>query len=299
MKWNKGMLVYNGNAGQEDVTVNLGICVPLLSSAVKELTLLPTQVKGDAEKLCKQYGEDMDVLFILGGDGTVHECINGISALTNRPTIGILPGGTCNDFSRELNIPQEIEEATKCLLEGQSKRIDVGKVNDNYFLNFVGLGLIADTSSNIDGSQKNLLGKMSYFISAIKTVKDTNPFSYRLEYNGNIIEDEALLILVANGNYIGTNKLPFKEISSSDGLLDIVIVKNSNFALFKEILFSSTYKLPEDQTDRELVYLQSKYAQITTLHSMDVDTDGELYLQTPINVKILPQHLRFICNKEL
>ncbi|MCY9389815.1 acylglycerol kinase family protein, partial [Bacillus haynesii] len=72
-----------------------------------------TRKKRDAFEFCREIGEDIGQLFILGGDGTVHECINGISRLQTKPDIGILPGGTCNDFSRALRIPQNIEKAAE------------------------------------------------------------------------------------------------------------------------------------------------------------------------------------------
>ncbi|MFS0782661.1 YegS/Rv2252/BmrU family lipid kinase [Bacillus sp. 1P06AnD] len=298
MKWRKGILIYNGNAGQKDLGKALGACVPVLSPHVSELTLMPTQEQGDAEDICKRVGEHVDVLFILGGDGTVHECINGLAGLASRPIVGILPGGTCNDFSRELNMPQDIEKAAMEMIEGETSLVDVGKVNDRYFLNFWGIGLIADTSSNIDSSQKNVLGKVSYFLSALRTAKEAESFSFRLEYNGGVIEDEAVLILAGNGRFIGTNKLPFQEIDRSDGLLDIIIVKNSNLAVFKDILFSSEYAEPENRTDRDLIYVHSDFIRIKTDKQMDADTDGELYLSTPAEITVLPEHLHFICKRE-
>lgn len=295
MKWNKGLLVYNGNAGQKSYENTLGVCVPMLSPHIKQLTLMPTGAPNEAEEICKEYGEEMDVLFILGGDGTVHECINGVAGLKKRPVIGILPGGTCNDFSRELNISQNLRLATAEMLNGVTRLVDIGKVNDRYFLNFWGIGLIAETSNNINSAQKSTLGKVSYFLSALRTINVAEPFIFKMEYDGQLIEDEAILVILFNGKYLGTNQLPFAEINSSDGLLDIIIVKNSSLAVFKEVMINRNYEIPEERTDRDVIYLQAKNVTIETELEKDVDTDGEVYMKTPAEITVLPRHITFLC----
>ncbi|WP_050614461.1 diacylglycerol/lipid kinase family protein [Bacillus testis] len=298
MKWKNGLILYNGSAGQKAGKDLLGVCMPILSPEIEELTVMPTKEQGDAERICREKGGAVDVLFILGGDGTVHECINGLAGLKKRPVVGILPGGTCNDFSRELNISQNIEEAAKEMLAGEIREIDIGQVDGRYFLNFLGLGLIADTSTNIDSGQKNMLGKVSYFLSAIKTVKQADTFTFKMEYDGEMIVDEAVLILVGNGRYIGTYRMPFKKIDSSDGKLDIVIVKNSNLAVFKDILFGNEYEEPHERTDRDIIYLQARSIKIETSEEKDIDTDGEIYMKTPLSVNLLPNHIPFLCQTD-
>ncbi|MDO7485700.1 diacylglycerol kinase family protein [Peribacillus frigoritolerans] len=66
-----------------------------------------------------EYGEEMEVVFVLGGDGTVHEFVNGLSPLWRRPLFGNLPGGTSNDFSRTLKIPQNVRQAAQALVNGK------------------------------------------------------------------------------------------------------------------------------------------------------------------------------------
>ncbi|MEW5596250.1 YegS/Rv2252/BmrU family lipid kinase [Peribacillus frigoritolerans] len=142
MRWKKGMLIYNKNAGNDKLERNLGGCLPVLAPHIDEFLILQTKQKGDACRYCLEYGEEMDVVFVLGGDGTVHECVNGLSPLQRRPLFGILPGGTCNDFSRTLKIPQNVRQAAEALVNGKVRPIDIGKSNNDYFSNFWGgLGL--------------------------------------------------------------------------------------------------------------------------------------------------------------
>ncbi|MDQ0221286.1 YegS/Rv2252/BmrU family lipid kinase [Peribacillus cavernae] len=295
MKWKKGLLIYNQNAGKGKIEKTLGDCLPVLAPNIEEFLLLQTKEQGDAQKLCQEYGEEMDVLFILGGDGTVHECINGLSGLEKRPSVGILPAGTCNDFSRTLNIPQNIRRAAEVMVEGETVLIDVGKAENDYFLNFWGIGLIAETSTNIDPQEKNILGKISYFLSAFRTINESDPFRFKMVYDGKVIEDEAIMILVVNGNFIGTNTLPFPLIKPDDGLLDVIIVKNSNLGVFKEVM--EMKRTLSESTDPEsgVMYFQAKELQIESDREMDADMDGEIYLQTPAGLSVLRHHLAMLC----
>ena len=296
MVWEKGILIYNGNAGQKGIEDTLGRCVPILSPHIKELALMPTTEPKEAEKICRRHGEESDIVIVLGGDGTVHECVNGLAALDQRPAVAILPGGTCNDFSRMLGMPQDIRAAAETIIQGETCMTDIGQAGGRYFSNFWGIGLIAETSANIDESQKSLLGKVSYFISAIRTVKEAESFSYKLTYDGQVMEDEAVLVLICNGRYLGTAQLPFEGIDNEDGKLDVIIVKNSSLGAFREILFNKGSSINHGEGD--VLYLQAKNITVETERNCDVDADGEIYMKTPADIKILGQHMRFIRGNE-
>ena len=296
MKWKKAMLIYNQAAGKGNIQNMLEQSLPILSLETEELMVLQSSKAGDALEYCQKYGEQMDAAFILGGDGTVHECINGLASLQNRPVVGILPGGTCNDFSRTLNIPQTIRQAAETMISGQVSLIDAGKAGNNYFLNFWGIGLIAETSANIFEKEKNRFGTISYLLSAIRTVGGNEPFPYKIEFDGEELEGQAVLVLVLNGNYIGTNSLPFSDVYADDGFLNLIIVKESSLSILKELL---TLKgaLSEVHADNGLLHFQAKEMVIETPEVMDVDMDGEIYAKTPAVITSLPQHFRMISGK--
>ncbi|MGM9926136.1 MAG: diacylglycerol/lipid kinase family protein [Bacillus sp. (in: firmicutes)] len=297
MKWNKALLIYNshaGSIGKETIEEKLQQCVPVLSPHIKEFRIIPTEKQEEATKLCRQYGEEMDVVFILGGDGTVHECINGLVELEKRPLIGILPGGTCNDFSNELHIPQNLTKAAETFLNQETKHVDVGRVNEEYFLNFCGLGLIAQTSQNIDNAEKSAMGKISYYLSALRTLNDVDPISYKITCDDQVTEGEAALLLIANGRYLGTRELPFKEISSNDGLFDVVIVKETSLAVFKELLLNKKELDSHINADQDIVYKQARAITVETKGREEADTDGEVLTRTPLQISLLPLRLEFL-----
>lgn len=90
MSQRKAVLIYNGNAGQKQIDKTLGTVVPILAQSADELLIKPTKHQDDARQYCENLDSSVDHLYILGGDGTVHQCINSISKLDHRPAVGIL-----------------------------------------------------------------------------------------------------------------------------------------------------------------------------------------------------------------
>ncbi|ATO28372.1 lipid kinase [Bacillus atrophaeus] len=296
MSYQKALLIYNGNAGKKNIEKTLGSVVPILSQSIDELIIKPTRRKDDAYQFCKSLDDTVDILFVLGGDGTVHECINGIAALDKKPAVGILPGGTCNDFSRELGIPQNLQKAAEALVSGKKISVDVCKMNDRFFLNFWGIGLITETSNNINETEKALFGKISYFTSALRTVSSAQPFPVKLNIDGEEREDEAVMLLVMNGQYIGTNRIPLPDASITDGLADILICRSTNLTALRELMNMEQGTF--ENFAGELSYIQASKVKIETESEMKVDTDGEVYTHTPGVIEVLKQHIEMLIPQE-
>jgi len=295
-RYKKAIVIYNGNAGQKDIAKTLGICVPILSTAIEELLILKTEGPGHARRICAEYGEQTDLVVMLGGDGTVHECINGLAPLDKRPAIAVLPGGTCNDVSRTLNMPQDLQGAAETVVSGNLVPLDAMRINGRYALNFWGVGLVTEASNNIKGSEKALLGKVSYYLSAIRSMREMDPFFYEIDCDGEMYEGEAVMILAANGRYIGTNELPFHNIHVDDGQANVFIVKNTNLSLLKEIL---TTDVTAEEKANEILHCSGKDITIQTEEAMEADMDGEVYLETPAHIQVLRHHFLAVTPESL
>ncbi|MFD2923223.1 YegS/Rv2252/BmrU family lipid kinase [Halobacillus naozhouensis] len=293
-RYQRGIFVYNGNMQGEDLEQSLTVTLPVLAQEIKELTVIQTHSLGELRKVCYEYGPKVEVFVILGGDGTLHECINYLAPLESRPVLLLLPGGTCNDFSRVLGTPQNLQQAATQLLQGEEVKVDIGKADDRYFTNFWGIGLVTEASFNIDSEQKNRIGVLSYFISAIKTMNQTEPFSFTLRIDGETVNEEAVMVLVMNGRFIGTREVPLPDSQLQDGELDVLIVKNSNLTTFKELL---TMNRPgaDPSKFQELSHMQGQQVSIEVEAEKEVDMDGEIMGSTPARIEVLPNHFTFLC----
>lgn len=293
LKFDKALFVYNSHAGDEDTEKKLAQTVPILHRAVKELILLHTETEQELQQACAKYSSQVDLLIILGGDGTVHSCINSIAPLQKRPVIGILPGGTSNDFSRTLGIPQSLPEAAESLITGSIIDADVGKTDGKYFMNFWGIGLVTETSQNVNSGQKKYLGAVSYFLSTLRTLGQTEPFMYKLKVGKELIEGEAVLLLVLNGRFIGTVELPISDTSPFDGQLDVLIINNTNLATFRELL--SLQKPEIDSVDlQDVEHFRTDELEILQPVRKAIDMDGEIATDRISKITVLPSHLSMI-----
>lgn len=292
--YNNVLFIYNGAAGQTETDLALGAVLPIISTETKELKVVQTEEAGETQRICHELGERYDLVIILGGDGTVHEAINGLASLDKRPVLAILPGGTCNDFSRMLNIPQNLKKAAETIMNGPSIPVDIGKVNDSYFLNFWGIGLIAHTSNNIDENHKRLMGKMSYIISALRTVKEAESFHFKMTTDQGQYQDEAVMVLVLNGKYIGTRQIPLPNIQMDDGLFDVLVVKESSFGAFLELFSLDPPGESPMDFEARIIHLQTASLSIESDEVLAADTDGEIYMETPATMEILKHHIHMI-----
>ncbi|ELK48686.1 YegS/Rv2252/BmrU family lipid kinase [Halobacillus sp. ACCC02827] len=292
-RYQRGIFLYNGNKEEAELDTALQQTLPSLSREIAELRVIQTFEVEEVGEVCRRFGEEVDVFLIFGGDGTVHECINHLAELEKRPVIGVLPGGTCNDFSRVLDTPQRLQQAAKAIITGEELSVDAGKTDDRYFINFWGIGLVAQTSTNIDPNQKNRLGVLSYFISAFKTMNEADPFRFKVTVDGEEIDGEAVMVLVMNGQFIGTRRVPLPTIHLQDGKLDVLIVKNSNLTFFRELL-NAGKPSAEDREFQELFHRQGREIKIETEAEEAVDMDGEIQGKTPTSIEVLPAHFTFL-----
>ncbi|WP_337017126.1 YegS/Rv2252/BmrU family lipid kinase [Oceanobacillus massiliensis] len=198
-RYEKALFLYHMNAGEKNIDEKLSQTLPVLSKNIRELVVVQTKNAEGSKYICETYGKQVDLLIILGGDGTVHTCLNSIIPLSKRPVIAILPGGTSNDISRNLKMPQNLQSATEAIIHGERIDIDIGKSNERYFLNFWGIGLVADASQNTDMSEKKNFGSLSYIMSALRTMNNTDSFFYEIWSGDAHYRGEAVLIAILNG----------------------------------------------------------------------------------------------------
>ncbi|WP_033543063.1 diacylglycerol/lipid kinase family protein [Planococcus sp. CAU13] len=290
-KFKHSVLLYNGQAGASTTDSVISATVPALAAASERLELVQTNSAEELAAACRAAAVYTDALFVAGGDGTIHEAVQALSEAPIPPPLGIIPSGTCNDFARTLEIPMDLAFAADSLIDGVIKEIDTADINGHSFLNFAGIGIITDASTNIDIQLKERYGKLSYFMSGLQSMRQTEPFPITLTVDGITHEENGVLALVMNGKSIGTHAFPMDSIDPSDGLLDIFIIQTSSIAAILEWFSLSKPDVPVEEL-AHIRHYQGRRVSIATEEPMDIDTDGEIYLQTPVDIEIIPQNLK-------
>lgn len=292
-KFDNGILFYHDKAGQGDVHEIVGEVTKHLSQMITHLTIYRSLEQGEIYELLTRSSQPYDIFLILGGDGTVHELINGMIDGGYHKLIGILPGGTFNDFTKTLNLnPDPVRAATQ-LLESEITYYDVLKTNERYALNFAGMGLMVDNSEGVNPQVKSKIGKFSYFLSMIKNVSHPTFFDYEIEVDGNKSYGTSSMIVIANGQFVGGNRIPLSELSPSDGTLNVFIFKDSGLKIFTDMIGEKS-EVNWNEISQNIEHISGEHVYLKTKEELSVDVDGEIDLVTPLDVRIVPNKLKIL-----
>ncbi|WP_426802019.1 diacylglycerol/lipid kinase family protein [Staphylococcus capitis] len=297
-KYNHGVLFYHEHSGLKDIYERLGEVTKSLSSMCKHLSIQLSENEGDIIKYCEsikndKYGSEIDILFILGGDGTVNELVNGVMQHDLQLPVGIIPGGTFNDFTKTLNLDSNFKNASSQLLSAQVGSYDVMKVNDTFVLNFVGLGLIVQNAENVQEGSKDVFGKLSYIGSTVKTLMNPSKFNFKLNVDGREETGNTSMLLIANGPNIGGGRVPLTDLSPQDGKVDTFIFDDQSFSILNDI-FKKRDSMNWNEITEGIDHIPGQHISLSTEPNMKVDIDGEISLETPIEIEVLPKAIQLL-----
>ncbi|UOK57703.1 YegS/Rv2252/BmrU family lipid kinase [Bacillus sp. OVS6] len=192
----QAMLIVNPSSGKEKGTEYAEHALKTMNKMGYETEIRETKGEGDAMEFAREACESkLDFIAAMGGDGTINEAINGIAEQDHRPLFGLIPLGTVNDFARALNIPLDPEEAIAILEQQNTRKTDVGKINDRYFINIVAVGALAEASFSTPVEQKTKLGPLAYIIEGVKKMKEKQPFELRVQSDNVVWEGRRCLCL--------------------------------------------------------------------------------------------------------
>ena len=287
----KGMIISNPKSGTSETM--LGEVIGTIESHYDEIIIKKTLAEGDASRFAEE-SESFDHLIVIGGDGTLYEVVNGLMKLPRdkRPVIGLIPGGTCNDFARALELPIEPSRAAKVINMLREKRVDVIKIDDRYALNFIGVGLIADTSRQIDPNEKETLGSIGYFLATIRQFREADPFYIKLSRRDDVLfEGEVSFLYVGNGSYLGTVPTKLETQSFSDGLLEVVHSSAIGFPMIRQLL---TQQLGLDQSSAEWAHIQTDELVVELKQQQIIDVDGEHFETERMSIQLDEEALTFL-----
>ena len=189
-----------------------------------------TQAAGEARRFAREAADGgADVVAIYGGDGSVMEAASGL--LDSTVPLAILPGGTANAMAAELNIPGNLEDACRLICDETStiRAIDMGEAGDRYFALRVEVGFGAEQVRGASRELKDSLGFLAYWLSSLRAFKTTKVSRYNLELDGTRVESEGVACLIANSGNLGLPGISMAaDIDISDGLLDVLVIRNAD-----------------------------------------------------------------------
>lgn len=280
----KVRFIYNPYSGENVILHELDKVMKLHQE--KGYQVVPYRIQKD-----KDIDEAFDILddkykyiLIAGGDGTVDSVVNAMMKRGVDLPIGILPVGTANDFGKFINLPQDVTKACKQILSSEAKPVDIGKINDKYFINVASTGLFTDVSQKTDLNLKNTIGKLAYYLKGIEELPNFRKLKVRLKSKELEYDGEMYLILVFNGQTAGNFKLATRA-DVSDGYLDVIMIKA--VAIIEILpLFIKILKGEHLDSDK-VIYFKTDDIIIESNEDIVTDIDGEKGPDFPLHIQCI------------
>lgn len=248
--------------------------------------------KNETIKTCK---EDWDIIVACGGDGTVNEVATGIALSENKLPVAILSSGTVNDFANHMNIPKNIDDFFDMIKREEIVNVDLGKVDEEYFVNVAAGGLFANVGYLVNSEMKAILGRMAYYFEGFRELTSENLEPIKLSFKSEEYTEvtETLIFLISNSSSIGGFKKLAPNADVLDGLLDVLIIKKSNVADIANIFFNVL--IGEHINHPNVVYFKTKEITVQAEdQEVTIDIDGEYGGKLPATFQVVPKGMRVL-----
>lgn len=270
--------------------------------------ILSTLRRKHAIELARQATENgCDYLIALGGDGTLHEVINGMlqSNLPANlyPALGLLPLGSANDFARTARISNSVEKLVGRIRANESRKIDLGKIilhstgEIRYFINIAGAGLGAEVVQNMEQSSSFFGPGYNYFKHIIKGFltyekKEVSCKGTTWHWKGKLLQ-----MAVANGRSFGNGICVAPDARIADGRFQVAIFGDLSIWDYLKNLRNLKRGVKVDHP--EVHYHDAKEVLVESSGACAIEADGEYVGLAPATISILPKTIRFLLPVEV
>jgi len=232
-----------------------------------------TWEKGDARRFVSEASQ-VDLLIAAGGDGTLNEVVHGLMDIPEgaRPNLGIVPLGTANDFATACGIPSDPAQALMLCIKGDATPIDVGKANDDWFINAATSGFGAEITATTSPELKRLLGPAAYTVMGAILAINLQHYRGRLILPDRDITGTGPVAIIGNGRQTGGGIQVAPRAYIDDGLLDVLIVRQ----ISPTALLAAARELQQLPSDGEYIsYWQTPWLEAHPEEEIPVSLDGE------------------------
>lgn len=293
-------VIVNPNAGKKIVQRDLERIIGklLIEGTAQSVDVTTTTARGHARRTAAALKPgEYHLVIACGGDGTINEVVNGLMESSCGIPLAILAAGTSNDFAYSLRLPDEAEAFCAMVRAGRYRAIDIGRANNQYFINVAAFGMFTDVAHKTDQEAKNLFGKLAYYIQGLKDAPEQLLSSIPLKVSSpeNQLEGEFHLCLIANSMSVGSMRRLMLHADVSDGLFDVLLIKKKVLKLpFADMISGLTAH--EIGKDPLIIYFQTSHIEFDSPlnDEIELDLDGEVAEGLPLVVDVVPRALQLM-----
>ena len=270
----KLFFIYKPHAGKENIKGKLYGIIQAMSDAGYAITIYPTRAPQDAIEQIRNLPDDYDLVVCSGGDGTLDEVMTGMMHRKHKIPVGYIPAGSCNDFARSLQIPNNMDRAAEIAVRGVNYAIDVGSLNERNFIYVAAFGIFTDVSYTTKQEVKNVLGHMAYVLEGMKQLMNVKSYQLKVTSDEASFEGDFLFGMITNSKSVGGFKsIVGKNVIFDDGVFEMTfITRPKNPMELQEILAA----LLIEQIDTKYMYsFRSSRVVIESEEPVPWTLDGE------------------------
>lgn len=256
----------------------------------------PTWEKGDATRFAQQaVFQAADVVVAGGGDGTINEVafglLSAIAGPMEKPSLGILPLGTANDFARSAGIPLDLSEALTTIVSRSPTPVDVGRIGDRMFLNVATGGFGTQVTVNTPESLKKNLGGAAYLVTGLTQYSSIRAARAQFTAANFTWEGDFLVLAIGNARQAGGGHVLCPQATINDGLLDLRILPDvANDELGQTIGNIMLDGL--DSVEKMVVGTRVTALDIEADHDIFINLDGEPISGRRFHIEVIPKVLK-------
>jgi len=269
------VLIVNPKAGKCKGIKRLGDIIQTIQQNGCLPTVLLTQKSGDARQFAFDYGNEVDIVCCVGGDGTFSEVVAGMVGGKHSTPIGYIPSGSTNDYAASLNLPSDLQDAASVAVNGYPQSFDIGILNDHPFAYVAAFGMLAKVSYNAPQDLKNVLGHFAYILEGICDLHTLRAERMSIDTDTEHFDGEFLLGTISNTTSIGgILQFSASDVQLNDGYLEVLLIAKPittrEFAQIIQALRTRVY------TECDcIIYRKCKTVRITSQNSIPWTLDGE------------------------
>ena len=217
------LIIYNPRSGKGKVKEKIEVYKKILEENNYEIDIVATKGMGFATEAVVT-AEYHDIVFSVGGDGTLNEVVRGNMMRSKKLTICPLPSGTCNDVATMLGYGTDPVKNMELALSGEIRNMDICTINDTPFVYVVGMGKFMNIPYETKSSDKRRAGYLAYLKDGIKEALDKlRRYKAEIEIDGEKIDGYYSLIMVSNSDHVaGVDKF-HKNVCLNDGEMEVLL----------------------------------------------------------------------------
>lgn len=272
------LFVVNPKAGRTVIKSDLINIIEIFSNAGYSVEVYPTKGQEQTEQYVYENAERFDLVVCAGGDGTLDNTVGGIMMLERkikkRIHMGYIPCGSTNDYARSLKISLDPVQAAKDIVEGDICHVDVGKLENTFFIYVAAFGAFTEISYSTPQNLKNALGHAAYVMEAGKSVLNMKSYNMKVLFDDDEVEGNFVYGQITNSLSVGGFKnFGSKNMSFSDGKFETVLIKTPENPLELQRIINSL--LMDDLSDEMIVFRKSSRVVIKSKEEVPWTVDGE------------------------